>query len=113
MSITTTSTTTITASTASLTRTTVELGAEAQARIERFVEVRDLINTLDKEKKALDALIKEALGDAEAGTVNGKVRVTKSERTREGVDLKELREVFPEAFDATRTVTEYTVLITK
>jgi len=108
-----TSTTTITASTASITRTTVELDAEAQARINRFVEVRDLINTLDKEKKALDALIKEALGDAEAGTVNGKVRVTKSDRQREGVDTKALREAFPEAFDATRTVTPYTVLMTK
>jgi predicted phage-related endonuclease len=109
----TTSTTSITASTAAITRTTVELDAEAQARINRFVEVRDLINALDKEKKALDALIKEALGDAEAGTVNGKVRVTKSERERESVDIPTLKDVAPEIAEMVLRVTPYTVLMTK
>jgi predicted phage-related endonuclease len=105
--------TTETTTTAAVTRTSVELNAETRSVIDRFVEVRDLINALDKEKKALDALIKEALNGAEAGTVEGKVRVTVSERKREGVDAKALAEVFPEAYEATRTVTEYTVLITK
>jgi predicted phage-related endonuclease len=109
----TTSTTSITASTAAITRTTVELDTEMQAHVSRFVEVRDLLNALDKEKKALDALIKDALGDAEAGTVNGKVRVTKSERTRESADLETLKSLFPEAWGAARRATPYTVLMTK
>lgn len=112
MSIT-TGTTISTTSTATITRKTVELDAETQARINRFVEVRDLINTLDKEKKALDALIKEALDGAEAGTVNGKVRVTKSERVRESADTETLKTLAPEIWDAVRRVTPYTVLMTK
>jgi predicted phage-related endonuclease len=99
--------------TAEVARTVVELEKEMNEIIDRFVEVRDLINTLDKEKKALDALIKQALAGAEAGSIDNKVRVTVSQRSREGVNAKTLAEVFPEAYEATKTVTEYSVLTIK
>lgn len=98
---------------AAITRSSVALDADGAALVNEFVEVRDLINALDKKKRALDNAIRDLLGDAEAATVDGRVRVEVSRRKREGVDREALAKAFPEAFAATRTVTDYSVLVTK
>lgn len=99
--------------TASLVRESVEISSAVSAMITEFVETRDLIRALEATKKELDAAIKEALGDAEAGTLGGKVRVEVSHRSRETADSTVLKEAFPEAWEAAKKVTDYTVLVVK
>ncbi len=98
---------------AAVERSAVALDEATQGVINEFVETRDLLNTLEKKKKALEAVIREALGDAEAGVVDGRVRIEVSPRARNGVDTKVLAEAFPEAFEATKTTTAYSVLVVK
>jgi predicted phage-related endonuclease len=99
--------------TASLVRESVEISSAVSAMITEFVETRDLIRALEATKKELDAAIKEALGDAEVGTLGGTVRVEVSHRSRETADSTILREAFPEAWEAAKKVTDYTVLVVK
>ena len=93
-------------------RKAVDLTALANV-INEFVTTRDMLNTLAKSNKALEAQIKEALGDAEVGLVNEALRIEVSKRERKGIDNKALAEAFPEAFEACQTKTEFTVLVVK
>lgn len=102
-----------TTTTASLVRPSTEISADVNALIGKFVETRDLIRTLEATKKELDAAIKEALGDAEVGTFDGKVRIEVSQRSRESADSTVLKEAFPEAWEAAKKTTDYTVLVVK
>lgn len=94
-------------------RQAVTLDKDTQAVITEFVATRDMLTSLEKTKKALEAKIREALGEAEAGIVDGVVRIEVSQRKRTGVDTKALAEAFPEAYEATQTLTEYSVLVVK
>lgn len=95
-------------------RQAVTLDADALTIINEFISTRDMLRTLEKQKKELEATIKEALGDAEVGiTADGEVRIEVSKRERKGIDQKQLAEAFPEAFEACQSVTEYTVLVAK
>jgi predicted phage-related endonuclease len=93
--------------------TAVELNADTQAVINQFIATRTMITELEKTKKDLEAQIKEVLGDAEVGVVNGEIRIEQSKRSRSGVDSKKLALVFPEAYEATQTTTDYVVLVVK
>jgi predicted phage-related endonuclease len=94
-------------------RKAVELSKDIADVIGEFVTTRDLLNSLEKSKKELEAKIREALGDAEVGVFDGKVRIEVNPRKRTGVDTKALAEAFPEAYEATQTLTEYSVLVVK
>jgi predicted phage-related endonuclease len=94
-------------------REAVVLDADTQAVITDFVATRDMINSLEKTKKELEAKIKEVLGDAEVGVVNGEIRIEQSKRSRSGVDSKKLALAFPEAYEAVQTTTDYVVLVVK
>jgi predicted phage-related endonuclease len=104
---------TTTSTTTTLDRESVSLDHTTAAAIEEWVEVKDMIKALEARKKALDSHIKEVLGDAEVGTIDGKVRIEVSHRQRNTVDTEALAEAFPEAYEATKRTTSYTVLITK
>lgn len=94
-------------------RQAVELNADMQDIINQFVATRDMLNSLEKTKKELEAQIKATLGDAEVGIVNGEIRIEQSKRSRSGVDTKKLALAFPEAYEATQTTTDYVVLVVK
>jgi len=97
-----------------LTREAVTLDADTLAIVTKFIETRDMLRTLEKEKKEMEALLKEAMGDAEVGlTPDGEVRLEASKRERKGIDQKQLAEAFPEAFEACQTATQYVVLVAK
>lgn len=102
-----------TVTTVEVVSTSVELSTEVQAIVSEFSATRLMITELEKTKKALEARIREALGDAETGTVEGVARLTVSPRTRVTIDSGKLAEAFPEAYEATNKVTEYTVLTVK
>lgn len=93
--------------------TAVELNADTQAVINQFIATRTMITELEKTKKDLEAQIKEVLGDAEVGVVNGEIRIEQSKRSRSGVDSKKLALAFPEAYEAVQTTTDYVVLVVK
>jgi predicted phage-related endonuclease len=93
--------------------TAVELNADTQEVINQFVATRTMITELEKTKKELEAQIKEVLGDANVGLVNGVIRVEASKRSRAGIDTKKLALAFPEAHEACATTTEYVVLVAK
>ena len=91
----------------------IELTADQQALVDEYINTRTMVTELEKTKKALEAQVKELIGNAEVATVDGKVRLQVSKRQREGVDRKVLAELFPEAFEATKTLSEYVVLVAK
>jgi predicted phage-related endonuclease len=93
--------------------TAVELDANAQALVNEYISTRTMVTELEKTKKELEAQVKELLGDAEVALVDGKVRLQVSKRQREGTDRKILAELFPEAYEATKTNSEYVVLVAK
>ena len=94
-------------------REAVVLDNATQEIINQFVATRDMLNSLEKTKKELEAQIKAVLGDAEVGVVDGEVRIEQSKRSRSGVDTKKLALAFPEAYEATQTTTDYVVLVVK
>jgi predicted phage-related endonuclease len=94
-------------------RDAVVLNADAQAIINEFIATRDMLNALEKTKKELEAQIKEVLGDAEVGVVEGEIRIEQSKRSRSGIDSKKLALAFPEAHEACATTTNYVVLVVK
>lgn len=91
----------------------IELTADQQALVNEYISTRTMVTELEKTKKELEAQVKELIGEAEVATVNGQVRLQVSKRQREGVDRKVLAELFPEAFEATKTLSEYVVLVAK
>jgi len=91
----------------------IELDANAQAVVDEYIATRTMVTELEKTKKALEAQVKELIGDAKVATIDGKVRLEVSHRQREGVDRKVLAQLFPEAYEATKTTSEYVVLVAK
>lgn len=104
---------TTTSTTTTIDRASVALDSITADAIAEWVEVKDTIKALEERKKALDSHIKEMLGDAEVGTLDGRVRIEVSNRERVTIDSKSLAEAFPEAYEATKRTTAYTVLIAK
>ena len=99
--------------TTTITTTAVELGnnVQADAIIKRFAEVKAIIKALSDEQKMLDAEIRDMLGDANVATINGVVRAEIKSRSRKGIDMDDLREVFPEAYELCMKETDYTILL--
>ena len=81
--------------------------------IKAYNEAKKMIKHFEAAKADAEKKLREAMGTAKVGTIDGFERVVISERTRGGVDTKALQEVFPEAYELTRTETNYTVLLTK
>jgi hypothetical protein len=81
------------------------------ANIDRFAEVKAEITRLTKEKEALAELIEAEFGSATLLTHYG-VEVARLDwRGRTGTDEALLKSVFPEAYEATRKTTTYSVIV--
>lgn len=91
----------------------VEFAGESRELLNEYLATRKMVTDLEKTKKALEEQIKALIGDAEVVTVDGVVRIEVSQRHREGTDRKLLAQLFPEAFEATTTSTDYVVLVAK
>ena len=98
--------------TTTLTTTSVSLDniAEASAACARFAEVKRIMKALTEEKELLEATIRGWMGDAEFATIDGVVRAKVSQRSRKGIEMKDLQEVFPEAYELCLKTTDYSVL---
>ena len=73
-----------------------------------------IITKMEKEKKELEAQIKTYLGEATQGLLpDGTLRLEVSHRERRGIDTEALKTAFPEAYEATQTLSKYVVLVAK
>jgi len=88
----------------------VEVTYEMTLKINQLKKLRRMVTEINKEKEALTELIKEALGDSEAGVFDGEIVVEQSRRSRKSVDYDLLETNFIEAYNATVKQNEYIVL---
>jgi predicted phage-related endonuclease len=101
-------------STAVITNPAVTLDEATIAIVDEFVATRTMITELEKTKKELEAKIKDFMGEATVGLLaDGKTRLEVSLRERKGIDAELLKNTFPEAYEATQTISKYSVLMPK
>lgn len=90
-----------------------ELDKSAEALIVEFNEAKAALKVLEGRKAAAEKALREMLGAADVGMIDGVERVRVSHRNRSNIDRELLKSAFPEAYEATQTETAYTVLTTK
>lgn len=94
-------------------RRAARLDDQAIAVVDEFIRIRAEIRKLEKLKKHAEAVIYEALGDAQRGIApDGTEVIAVSHRERTGIDREVLEKEFPEALKAAAISTEYDVLMT-
>ena len=89
------------------------LPKNAEDVIKAYNDAKAGIKALEKQKAEAEATLREMLNGANTGVIEGVERLKVSHRTRTGTDTEALKTVFPEAYEATLTKTDYTVLTTK
>lgn len=107
-------TTTTVTMTTHLDRKAVVLSDEDEALVAEWAEMKE-------QRKALDASIKERTerfdalfaDGAEVAIHNGRVRLVASQRERESTDREVLATGYPEAYEASKRTTSYTVYTSK
>lgn len=108
-----TTTTTTTTTKVTTTDEVALLEESAEALIVAFNDAKAAIKVLEGKKAEAEKALRELLGDAEVGTINGVERVRIVSRVTSKIDRDLLKTGFPEAFEATYVQTPYTVLQTK
>jgi len=86
---------------------TAILPAEAEALVIRLNNARRAAKEIEAEEKAVKDALLAMLGEAEVGVINGVERIKVTEVSRENIDKATLVAAFPEAYEASRTVTTY------
>lgn len=89
---------------------TVELGKDIEQAIALFNDAKEAIRTLEKQKKEAEAIIKEAMGEATIGLIDGVERVKISYTTRTDLDKAKVQEVYPEAYETCLKTTTFPVV---
>ncbi len=84
-----------------------------EATIAEYNSVKVALKELEGKKATAEKAIRDALAGNDVGTINGVERVRVSHRNRSNIDRELLKTAFPEAYEATMTETQYTVLVTK
>lgn len=85
---------------------------DVQARIDALNEAKRLRKAAEDAEAEARAAVKELLGDARVGVVDGVVKVELVSKERRGVNRELLETAFPEAYRACGTVTRYDELRT-
>lgn len=107
-----TTTTKTTTTTTTRTESFVGLPESALALITKFNEAKAAIKLFEAEKAEAESALRDMLGSAEVGVIDGVERLRISARTTSKIDRELLKTAWPEAFEATLVVTPYTVLRT-
>jgi predicted phage-related endonuclease len=95
------------------TSTVLELkGTKAEKAIGELVTLREAIRNLNAQKQEVEALIRETLGEAKVGTIDGVKRVEIKDSQATSFDRELLQSAYPEAFTKTLRVTPYTKIVT-
>ena len=96
-----------------VTETVAHLDASLEAVIEEYAQAKKDMKSLEAKKKAAEEKIRQAMGDAKIGFINGVQRAEIKDRATSKIDREVLQEAYPDAYTATLTMTEYTVLDAK
>ena len=86
---------------------------QVETLIAEFNNAKTAIKTLEDKKAEAEADLRELLGSAKKGTIEGIERLVVSPRSRSVIDAKMLDKAFPEASAACTKMTHFTVLTTK
>jgi hypothetical protein len=84
-----------------------------ESTIAEYNAVKVALKELEATKAAAEKAIRDALAGNNVGMINGVERVRVSHRNRSNIDRELLKTAFPEAYEATITETQYSVLVTK
>lgn len=96
----------------SKTALTVELDKKAQNSVAELVKLREAIRQLEAQKKEVEKEVRDALGEAKVGTINGVKRVEIKDAEAISFDRELLLNAYTEAYEKTVRVTPYTKLLT-
>lgn len=94
------------------TTTTVAFDLEAVSALHRFEEAKRVIREAEAVKDEAEAVIREALGSATAGTIAGVTAVRVSARTRVSITASAVKEADEALYNRLAKVTDFTVLVT-
>ena len=106
------STKTVTTTVATSTQVVSLDNTNAAILIAKFEAAKAAIKALEEQKATAEAELRQLLGDAEVGTINGVNRIKVATSSNSKIDRKVLQEAYPEAYEATLVVTPYTFLKT-
>ena len=106
-------TTITTTTTVQTTTDAVILDKAAEALIVKFNEAKAAIKAIEAEKAAAEKAIRELLGGATIGLIDGVERIRVQHRNMSKIDRESLKNLFPEAYQATLVESAYTVLQAK
>jgi predicted phage-related endonuclease len=85
----------------------------AEALIIEFNSTKAAIKALEAKKAEVEATIRQMLGNAQVGMIDGVERVRVQHRNMSKIDRETLKTAFPEAYEATLVESAYTVLQAK
>jgi predicted phage-related endonuclease len=89
---------------------TIELKAKARKALKEFVEAKQAIKLAEEKKEKAEAELREAIGEATVATVNGFQVLSVAFRKRTNINAKALEKDFPEAYEATKYISEFDFL---
>lgn len=95
-----------------MTNNTVAFDLDTVSALHRFEEAKRAIREAEAVKAEAEAVIREALGSATAGTIAGVTVVKVSERTRTTISASAVKEADEALYNRLATTTEYSVLVT-
>ena len=78
-----------------------------------FANAKLAIKELKEAQSKIDNAIRELIGSAKTGTVNGLPVVELAPRSRSAVDTKLLKLSYPEAYEQCSTTTAYDIIVAK
>jgi predicted phage-related endonuclease len=78
--------------------------------IAKFDAAKEAIKALETQKAEAEAALRELLGDAEVGVINGIERVKLARSSNSKIDRKALQAGWPDAYEATLVSTPYTFI---
>ena len=89
---------------------TAILDKSLEEAIALFNDAKDAIKVLEQQKKDAEAVIREAMGDATIGLIDGVQRIKISSVTRTEINRTDLQEAYPEAWALCTKENTYTVV---
>jgi predicted phage-related endonuclease len=87
-------------------------GTNAAKLVAQFKAAKAAIKAMEEQKATAEAALRELLGDAEVGIINGVEHIKVAHSTNSKIDRKALQAGWPEAYEATLVATPYTFLKT-
>jgi len=82
----------------------------ADELIQQFNEAKSVIKQMEQQKAEAEAALRELMGEAQVGLINGVERIKIATRTRQDINKDDLKNAYPEAFELCLQSKTYTVL---